>query len=369
MNGVHYRGAVSPGDSPCRAWRRRCGCHRSFELVSQGYSEPGKSRIDRAAGLPEEGSGLRLFLMPFRMSMMGLFLLAFLSSAQGEVSLSQIFETSASSVATVFAFDGQGKPCSSGSGFLISKEGDMVTSHHVLSGCVKAVARTLGGVEGPIIEITRDDPKKDLLVARTSLKDRRPLPLGYSEGISIGEDVVVIGIPPERGVILSSGIVKAVNEVEGMRLLQITAPVLPGCSGGPVFNRHGTVVGVAVAFVELRENRGFVMPVDYIQDLPAVRLMPPDLPAATGRLKVAVAGDRVVEVLMMREEAEEKKVPVLHPPPSSPGTVYLNDGRRLLCDRAWKEGKTVFLVLHGKRFAIGYDEARIHMQRSFVSPP
>jgi hypothetical protein len=48
-----------------------------------------------------------------------------------------------------------------------------------------------------------------------------------------------------------------------------------------------------------------------------------------------------------------------------PGTVYFKNGREVLCDTAWKEGGTVFLVIHGKGYAISYQEEEIEMKKSF----
>lgn len=289
------------------------------------------------------------------------------SRASGDLPLSELVDAYVASVVSVLGLDDEGNIHTSGSGFVLNEKGDIATCHHVLSGCKKAVLKTGNGTEGRIHEITGYDPQKDLLIATTSLRNMAPLPVGDSDLIEIGDEVVGMGSPPESGTILSSGTVMAVREVEGMQLLQISAPIVPGCSGGPVFNREGKVVGVAVAFLELRETQGFVVPANYLRQLHPVSLMPRDLPGTTKRLNAAVAGDRVVEVLLMREQPPARKAGSPSGASSSPpGTVFMREGKKFLCDRAWKEGESVFLVLHGKRFAIGYHESQIDMKRSFV---
>ena len=77
------------------------------------------------------------------------------------------------------------------------------------------------------------------------------------------------------------------------------------------------------------------------------------LPPATTRFEAALGDGALIELFMT-------------PKANGPGTVYFRNGRTLLCDRAWKDGNTVFLVVHGKGVAIGYEESGIDMERSFV---
>jgi hypothetical protein len=54
---------------------------------------------------------------------------------------------------------------------------------------------------------------------------------------------------------------------------------------------------------------------------------------------------------------------------SGPGTVYFKNGREVLCDAAWKEAGAVFLVMHGKGYAVGFNEKEIDMKKSFEERP
>ena len=56
-------------------------------------------------------------------------------------------------------------------------------------------------------------------------------------------------------------------------------------------------------------------------------------------------------------------------PIKKPRVVYLKWGRKLLCDYVWRDGRTIFVVVHGKKFAVGYDPKEIDMERSFGTPP
>jgi hypothetical protein len=76
----------------------------------------------------------------------------------------------------------------------------------------------------------------------------------------------------------------------------------------------------------------------------------------------------VTEILVTREQKPDGGgggSPLRTMSASRPGTVYFKNGREVLCDMAWKEGGTVFLVIHGKGYAISYQEEEIEMKKSF----
>ena len=171
-----------------------------------------------------------------------LLVLLFHHQARAEWSLSQIARRCAPAVVSITSYDREGRPMSSGSGFFCSRGGDLVTCRHVLSGCHRAVLRTSEGTEGTILFISKAGPRLDLVAARTSFKDTTPLPLGDSDGLSIGERIMTMGNPPGLPGALSLGKVHHLRKVGHFNLIQMTAPVLPGWSGGPVINARGEVV-------------------------------------------------------------------------------------------------------------------------------
>jgi hypothetical protein len=302
-------------------------------------------------------------------------------AAFGRMSISQIADLYAPSVVTILAFDKDEKALTSGSGFFISMEGDIATSHHVLEGSARAVIRTPEGRKGEITGIIKDDPDLDLLIATTSLRPAAPLPLGDSDRICEGEPVLNIGSSEGMPGVLSAGRVNRMRWVGGLKILQITAPILPGGSGGPVFALSGRVIGIATAFLDLGPDLNFAMPVNYLKALPPARSSLGGLPLRTTSLRAAIRARRLIEVLLVRDrKAATRRLnrpddpsgcpacPGRYPnagTASSPGRVYFKNGKTLLCDRAWKQGSTVFLVVRGKKYAVGYDQDRIDMTRSF----
>jgi S1-C subfamily serine protease len=295
-----------------------------------------------------------------------------------ELSLSQIAEKHAQSVVTIIALDKEGEPVSSGSGFFLDHQGLIATSHHVLAGHSGAIIRTFNGDQAEIIEVTHDDPSLDLTIARTSLRASIPLGLGDSHKVQVNERVVMIGTAPGSQHFYSTGSVSAMRSAGNIQLLQITAPITPGSSGGPVLNQRGEVIGVATAFIASEKDLGFAMPVNYLKTLKPVRMKLAELPSASPSFKAEMRGRTVTKILVIRDHERPpspqsfQKTPGLEEPKAAspfsdakPGTVYFKNGKQLLCDRAWKEGKTIFLVIHGKKYAVGYDESEIAMEKSF----
>src|SRR6201999_60661 len=89
--------------------------------------------------------------------------------------------------------------------------------------------------------------------------------LGDSDKTRPGDSVVAIGNPLGLENTVSNGLISARRKFdEGVEVLQISAPIAPGSSGGPIFNDHGEVIGIATAILEEGQNLNFGMPVAYL---------------------------------------------------------------------------------------------------------
>jgi len=205
--------------------------------------------------------------------------------ALGELTISQIAKRYSPSVVTIVALDENDQPLSLGSGFFINKTGDIATNHHVLEGSVKAIIKILDGQKGEVIEIIKDDPKLDLLIARTSMENTTSLPFGDSDTVIVGEDIIVIGNPAGLEGTISKGIISGIRKAEGIKFIQLTAAISPGSSGGPVFNLSGKVIGVATAYLDFGQNLNFAMPVNYLKNLKTTRIRLASLPKMTTKLE------------------------------------------------------------------------------------
>jgi S1-C subfamily serine protease len=290
--------------------------------------------------------------------------------AFGQLPNSQMADRSTRSLVSIMSFDEQGRPLSSGSGFFINTMGDITTNHHVLAGSEKAVIETSEGERGVIIEVIKDDPEVDLAIARTSIRNTIPLPLGDSDSIEVGEDIIVLGDQPGAGKTISLGVVKGVMEAKGIKLIEITASIRPGKSGAPVLNSRGSVIGIATAFLDYGRKNNFAMPVNYLKTLHPVRLKLRSLPRTVASFDAVLRDETFVEIVDRGS----------HIPPGqetdrpdgmnlfAPGTVYFKSGKRLVCERAWKDGNWVYLLVKGKDIVVSYNETEIDMKKSFDLP-
>jgi S1-C subfamily serine protease len=163
--------------------------------------------------------------------------------------------------------DASGQPLSLGSGFLV-RDGEIATNLHVIEGAVTGYAKLIGektkySVEG----ITAVDPKRDLVILKVSVGHSQSLPLGDSDAVQVGESVYAVGNPQGLEGTFSQGIVSSIRDVGTDKLLQVTAPISPGSSGGPVLNEKGEVIAVSVATFRGGQNLNFAIPSNYLRTL------------------------------------------------------------------------------------------------------
>jgi tetratricopeptide (TPR) repeat protein len=144
--------------------------------------------------------------------------------------------------------DANGKEIATGTGFLVSADGKLITNFHVIEKAASAVAKAENGGLFPVEGVLASNPKNDLVLLKIKGKELPVLTLGKSENIEVGTRVAVIGSPLGLEGTLSEGIVSAVRELMGdIKKLQITAAISSGSSGSPVMDAKGDVIGIAVA--------------------------------------------------------------------------------------------------------------------------
>jgi S1-C subfamily serine protease len=163
--------------------------------------------------------------------------------------------------------DANGQALSLGSGFVVG-EGIIATNLHVIEGANSGYAKLVGQKDKlDISGIIGIDRTHDLVLL--SVKEARApaLPFGESGAVAVGDGVFVVGNPYGLEGTFSEGIVSGLRSLGRDSLLQITAPISPGSSGGPVLNSRGEVIGVAVATFKDGQNLNFAIPVSYLKAL------------------------------------------------------------------------------------------------------
>jgi S1-C subfamily serine protease len=142
-------------------------------------------------------------------------------------------------------------PASSGSGFVISRtDGLVLTNKHVIRACTEVRVRADGGIARAAI-VRATDPDDDLAVLRTILPPGPVASFRDDPPVRPGDDIVAVGYPLSGlladQVNVSTGTVNALAGLyNDVHLLQMSAPVQPGSSGGPLFDASGNVVGIVV---------------------------------------------------------------------------------------------------------------------------
>ena len=166
--------------------------------------------------------------------------------------------------------DNNGLPLGFGSGFFL-KSNLIATNYHVIAGAASGTAKLVGkSITYKIEGFTATNKYNDLALLKVSASGIKPLPLGNSDAVKIGETVYVAGNPKGLQGTFSDGIISSRHGGHAKGRLQMTAPISPGSSGGPVLNRMGKVVGVSYAILEGGQNLNFAIPSLYVKTLLAL---------------------------------------------------------------------------------------------------
>lgn len=183
-------------------------------------------------------------------------------------------------VALVVASDQAGNPIAQGSGFVVSSAGQLVTNYHVIDGAASVLAKFPNGAFYPVDGILAVDIQKDLAVVKLSGSGFEWLPLADSSRALVGEAVLAIGSPLALEATVSNGIISAIRELEGQNLtiIQTTAPISPGSSGGALLNRNGEVLGVTSFQFVKGENLNFAVSAEHIKPLLNAKQVMPFVP-------------------------------------------------------------------------------------------
>lgn len=169
------------------------------------------------------------------------------ASPAGQLTTKELVRRSKPAIVRIEASSAQGVAV--GTGFVLSPDGHIVTNLHVIQGAEEIRVTLLDGSKLAVQELAAVDPDRDLVVLKVT--PRRALPvlaLGNSDEVAAGDPVIAIGNP-------------------SLTVLQISAPISQGSSGGPLFNQSGEVVGVATAIIGEGQNLNFGIPSNYLKRL------------------------------------------------------------------------------------------------------
>jgi len=212
--------------------------------------------------------------------------------------------------------DGKKEPTKigGGSGFIISPDGLILTSQHVVEDPEADYAVLLEPSKKYKAKILARDPINDVAVLKINGKNLPYLELGDSDKIELGEEVIAVGNAlGEFHDTVSAGIISGLSryiqttnnftkQAERLRgLIQTDAAINPGNSGGPLINMEGKVIGINTAMVMGAQNIGFAIPINYAKkDLEEVKKY--------GKIKIPFLG--IKYIILTKEISEKNKLPV-----------------------------------------------------------
>jgi S1-C subfamily serine protease len=157
-----------------------------------------------------------------------------------------------------------------GSGFIIDKDGHVLTNYHVIADA-RQVEVTLHNRKKYRATVVGNDRSHDLAVIQIKAPDLSPMVLGDSKNLQVGQKVYAIGNPFGLAGTLTSGIVSSIRSVQepnGINIneaIQTDAAINPGNSGGPLLNSHGEVIGIntmIASSVGQNAGIGFAIPIN-----------------------------------------------------------------------------------------------------------
>jgi hypothetical protein len=196
-------------------------------------------------------------------------------SAQKSAVLSDatvIFKRAKAATAIVMAGEGAGRLNSIATGVVISKNGILLTAYHAVKGASEVQVRLADGEIFDNVELLGVDQRRDVAALRISAGGLAPLPLGSAANLVQGDPIYAVTNANGLSWSATEGIISAVrlaNEVPGAgtgyELLQFTAPVAPGSSGGALVDRTGALVGI---IVRGGGSTAFAIPIESVENLP-----------------------------------------------------------------------------------------------------
>ncbi len=154
-----------------------------------------------------------------------------------------------------------------GTGFVVSSDGLVATSLHVVGEGRPVHVRLANGEEVEVTSVHAWDRTLDLAVLRVNKTGLPALPLGDSDKLEQGSSVVAMGTPHGLDFSFVQGVVSARRTLDSVEMIQLAVPIEPGNSGGPMLDLHGRVHGVITMKSLVTDNLGFAVPVNLLKPL------------------------------------------------------------------------------------------------------
>ena len=199
---------------------------------------------------------------PIQIICLGILLLVLAGPVLAQENISRMVKSIVPGVVTVITGNSQGKQTSLGSGFFCNPEGHVITNYHVIKGASRISVKAQDGQTYPVKAVLAEDRSWDVALLAVDIPPARVRPLRITSVLpELGDRIFVVGSPLGLEQTLSDGLVSGVRPLKGGNaIIQISAPISKGSSGGPVVNMKGEVVGIATFMIGGGQNLNFAIP-------------------------------------------------------------------------------------------------------------
>lgn len=206
----------------------------------------------------------------FSWSLLAVLLAAPLTSAAAAPSIQEIYRRAAPSVVFITQVDAAGKTTSVASGFIVAPNGVVVTNYHVIEpdpGAVQLRVKVPSGDVYSEVRVIYAEQRRDFAVISLRATGLPALPVGDSDRVEVGDQILAIGNPQGLELTLTQGIVESLRTTEqyGYRFIQHQAPISPGSSGGPLLNMNGEAIGINAFRLRDAQNIAGAIPINYVK--------------------------------------------------------------------------------------------------------
>ena len=184
-------------------------------------------------------------------------------AARGPMTAEDIFTAVSNSVARIQTFDPSGRMIAQGSG-VATGNSVVITNCHVVIDAQRISVKVGGNVLDGVVQVA--DKELDLCSLRVTGLYSTPVTVGTGD-VRVGQHVYAIGAPQGLELTLSEGIVSSLRQTTKGTIIQTTAPISPGSSGGGLFDAKGQLIGIVTFQHKTGQNLNFALPASWIFEM------------------------------------------------------------------------------------------------------
>lgn len=208
---------------------------------------------------------MKVYYIPSRIYLLVVLIFYFSFNCHSQsLSADKIFKKFSSAVVIIKGYDKHNNLIKQGSGVILRSKGNIITNYHVVVGCDK-IEILQNDKKIPYLDIAGVDVDLDILLFKIGNIKAPNLVVGNSNSLLVGQKIYAIGSPLGLENSMSEGIISGIrNTDDNKKLIQITASISPGSSGGALLNENGALIGISSSSIEKGQNINFAIPIDEI---------------------------------------------------------------------------------------------------------